>query len=77
MRQLWLSSQTLGICIPNLVHSLASNNLVKIDNLGGIFLRAETSPPCTSTIQILVSEVQSQLRYYFLVCARFWPCYFI
>ena len=32
MRQLWLSSQELGSCIPNLGHFLASDNLAKIEN---------------------------------------------
>ena len=31
----------------------------------------------TCSIHILVSEVQSQLRYLFLKCAHFWLCYLI
>ena len=37
MRQLWLLSTALGICIPNLGHFLESNNLAKIDNLEKYF----------------------------------------
>ena len=33
MRQLWLSSPSLGGCIPNLGHFKASDNLAKIENL--------------------------------------------
>ena len=44
MRQIWLSSTERGICIPNLGRFLVSNNLVKIDNLGGIFTGQEITP---------------------------------
>ena len=77
MQQLWLSSPALGSCLPSLGRFKASNNLVKLTNFGMILLQAKISPHWTSAIQILVSEIQSKLRYYILNCTHFWPCYLI
>ena len=36
-------------------------------------LQEEISPPSSPSIQIFVSEAQSEWRYYFSDCANFWP----
>ena len=59
MQQIWLSSPALGSCIPNLGRFLASNNLVKIDNLEQYFYGPIDHPLWKSTIQISVSKFQS------------------
>ena len=68
MQQLRLSSPALGSCIPNLGYFLASNNLVKSENLENTFTGREISPlaichPNISvrspfTFEILFSQVR-------------------
>ena len=78
MQQLWLSSPVFGSYLSNLGLFLASNNLVKIDNLEKSFYVQRDHPlghlPSKSQCEKLSSLEQ---RYYFLKCAQFWPCYLI
>ena len=62
----------IGSCIPNLGCFKSNNTLSKIDYLE-VYVRAKISPPWTSVIQILVSEVHSEGGYFFLGMSSFVP----